>query len=556
MKVSKPHSKNHLIVLTLLFTSLGLQPTFAKSLIAMKKVYGEKADLPFSEKEYFQRLTSSDSATFIRDFENYFQFILSEEQHAAYEQLPLTIDKKAYIRQYWTASNPNPLFPENDWLLDFLQRIRFARQHYKGHNSAQIDDRGQCYIRYGKPQVRFEDFGGPKKRHDNRLKRYATYPNESWSYENIADDFVVHFVKDGPVFRKARTLIDFIHGRKPKAFEKGEQIFRWIWASMVIDRITVSPLFGRANMKLGTTPLTTIMMDNEDQVLFTRRHIPPSAHDPIQAKNALKFTSRYSQFKAPHGKTRILTSIISKLKKNLLKNRPKRSSSKTLQLVFSGMLRDQNFKPIIRSQTMHSFPVREAAKNKLRNAAGIVDLLALPGPAELTLQIEEKERKKVGYKRQAINVRNFNGDSLMISDISLHLLAEKKEWQTLLPIEIKKSIPLAPYPFDKIKKSKPPYIYFEVYNLQRTRPTEKVEISYTISAVPKEGIFGGKADGKGIASTTFSYNRAVSGNNLTELIQLDFRNVKKGKHLLQVTIRHPEHPETTASISQFIEITK
>ncbi|MGH7602333.1 MAG: hypothetical protein ACREOI_38695, partial [bacterium] len=83
-----------------------------------------------TEKEYLAALRSADERTFQNEFEKEFLLLLDAQQAQEYDSLSTLDTRKAYIEQYWKAANPNPLLPENDWLLDVLKRRAYARENF------------------------------------------------------------------------------------------------------------------------------------------------------------------------------------------------------------------------------------------------------------------------------------------------------------------------------------------------------------------------------------------------------------------------------------------
>ncbi|MFQ5632573.1 MAG: hypothetical protein ACE5I1_27715, partial [bacterium] len=288
-------------------------------------------------------------------------------------------------------------------------------------------------------------------------------------------------------------------------------------------------------------------------IQMTRDRAPAAAHDPVQAENKIEFTDRVTQFRGPNDKTRIEVTLLAPFKKNVAKNF-KKSSKDTLDIEYSGMLRNGNFNPIIRDRSVASFEVKQAAKEKLPNAVGRVMLLAPVQQAELTLQVsthvkafdEKKSKEKTGFFRQPLAIRDFSGEQLMLSEVNLLYHVKKDLQRKMLPTLAIESLPTSPYPYKKIRKKEPPLFYFEIYNLHTAGIEDVIEVSYTISRL--------KEDKKDRASVSASYTRPVTGDDMQELIEINLKNVKKGKHLLEVTVRGKSRPEVEAKQASVIVV--
>jgi predicted GH43/DUF377 family glycosyl hydrolase len=196
----------------------------------------------------------------------------------------------------------------------------------------------------------------------------------------------------------------------------------------------------------------------------------------------VEFFDQMAQFRGPEDKTRIEVALLVPLKKNLIKN-VRASSKDTLNLEFSGMLRDVNLEPAVRNQSLSSLAVNLAAREKLPNAVGKFSLLARPQNADLALQVEEKQREKTGYNRRPFQIRDFSSKTeLMLSDIQLNYRVENELQKKILPISQHEDFLVCPYPCKEISKHKPPLVYFEIYNIQSAGVGERMQISYTITS--------------------------------------------------------------------------
>ncbi|MFQ5630147.1 MAG: GWxTD domain-containing protein, partial [bacterium] len=237
----------------------------------MSNAFSQSApDSTISVKQYFDALQNADEQAFEEKYEPYFLLILSPRQKKVYQSYQELDERKAYMFYYWKASNPNPLLPENDWLLEFNRRVAYAKKQFPHRRSPYIDDRGKIYIRYGKPRRRFEDSGGStraiffnKENVRGHFKlggpvNYTLAANETWSYENVTDDFLVHFVKEGTYFREIKSLDELVtSGKRVNQVvipggggARDPSWVYWFWADMVKKRAPVSPVLARAAAKI------------------------------------------------------------------------------------------------------------------------------------------------------------------------------------------------------------------------------------------------------------------------------------------------------------------
>lgn len=536
-----------------------------------------------TEIGYFRALAAADSLTFFSDFEPYFLLILEPGERAAYDSLDTLRQRKAFIKGYWDASNPNPLLPENDWLLDFIRRVAFSRQQFPSPEPPFIDDRGYYYIKFGKPRSRLEDAGGIVRLEVSNNFRareyfglrnpinYTVAPSETWSYANIHRDFVVYFMREGSTFREIRDLKALLIRKMDIRQIRRHEVYNiyWFWGDLIKKRAALSPALGEAYNKVMEAEeniITRLMAFEAPHVTLLRTEsetahalerardeLPAAAHDPVQAENKVKFTDRVTQWRDANGATRVEIDFLVPLKKNLVK-RFTATSTDTVEIGYSAMLRDARYRVLMRNDAFQQFPIALAAIYGLSRAAGRVVLHAPPQPAELTLQVRETRamrRDRYGYFKRALQLRNFSGDSLMLSDVQVNYRLTDRAQRLILPANKMESVWVSPYPYEKIRKDAPPLLYFEIYN---ARPGE-VEIAYTLrrleKSTPVVDLFSGKKERVAVSA---SYLRPVSGPHMYEFIELDLHNTGDGAHLLEIAVRSPTQPQRVARTQTVLEI--
>jgi hypothetical protein len=431
--------------------------------------------------------------------------------------------------------------------MEFNRRVQYAKKHYRRLSSPYIDDRGWYYIKYGEPYGRFRDFGGDVRFDDNFLAYYSTFPNETWSYENILPYFVVYFVQDIGSYRRVRNPIEAVMDRgfmnqKAEYFILGDMIKKRETISLTLFQ-TAAFIRAHADIReppLNISPLSALMTATD--LLLVRNEVacikaPSAARDPFQAENKLKFFDQVAQFRGPEGKTRIDVALLVPLKKNLIK-KFRETSEDTLNVEFSGMLRDASLEPEVKNQSASSVAVKLAAHEKLPNAIGKLSLLARPQNADLALQVEEKQREKTGYNRRPFQIRDFSSkNELMLSDIQLNYRVENEAQKKILPALQHKDFLMCPYPYKEFSKQKPPLVYFEIYNIQSAGVGERMQVSYTITSKENK------------ASVNVSFTRPVLSENMDELVEVDLNNVATGWNLLEVSVSSLQD-STIKAISQ------
>ncbi len=533
-----------------------------------------------TERQYFAALRAADSTTFQNEFAAEFLLLLEKRLRQTYDSLATIEERKAFIEYYWKARNPDPLLPENEWLLDHLRRREYARQNFIAGTPPYFDDRGKYYIKYGRPVIRFEDPGGLRRvsffspetyravqgqysYKGGPEEHYMAMANESWSYPNVARDFVVHFVKDGPAFREVESLTAALasHQRKNLA---------WQWSDLVKQRAAISPFLGRAAQQIeqfesavtsaAANPrrpgllraevqsfnerLMEVARASEHEAGKARSGLPPSVHEPVKAVNRLAFQEAIAQFRGPQGNTRVEITFLAPLKKNFVDQLDSLSID-TIAVEFAWMLRDHNLDSLAAKRWQNTFPAKWAAAENLPNAVGRLSFLSPPQQVELVLQVQSRRLDKLGYAKETLAIRDFRGDALMLSDVQFLTEVANANQRQILPAFTKLNTAVAPYPFEKIQKTIPLLCYFEIYNLKSSGITDNYEVVYKVISE--------KSGDKNIA-VSVSYTRPVTDDTAPELIGIDLRQVPKGAHRLEITVAAMNNRNITANIQKAIRI--
>jgi GWxTD domain-containing protein len=546
-----------------------------------------------TERQYFAALRAADSTTFQNELEAEFLLLLNRTLKQAYDSLATTAERKAFVEYYWKARNPDPLLPENERLQDHLRRREFARQNFPAAVPPYFDDRGKYYLKYGKPVVRFEDPGGPRRvgffssanyraiqgqysYKGGPEEHYTATANESWAYPNVARDLVVHFVKDGPTYREIESLTAALASHQRKNLS-------WQWSDLIKQRAAISPFLGqmaqqiersesavisaaanpqrlgllRAELQSLGERLLEVERVGEDEAGKVRRHLPATAHEPANALNRLAFAETIAQFRGANGHTRVEITFLAPLKKNFVDQLDSLSTD-SIVVEFAWMLRDANLDSLAAKRWENTFPARLAALEKLPNAVGRLSFLAPPQEVELALQVRSQRLDKLGYAKKPLAIRGFSGRELMLSDLQFYAEIKNENQSMMLPTVEKQNLLLAPYPYAKVRKNAPLWCYFEIYNLRSAGLTESYEITYKVaSANSREGLFkklsrwlsGGKE-----AAISLSQSQPVMNDAAQELIALDLGNLAGGAHRLEITVTGTKDAVIKASVEREIII--
>ncbi len=82
--------------------------------------------------------------------------LLGPQQFGEYVLITDTIESDEWLRRFWTAHDPTPTTPENEFRDEHERRVSHAIYLFGSHarGGPPWDDRGEVYIRYGQPDER------------------------------------------------------------------------------------------------------------------------------------------------------------------------------------------------------------------------------------------------------------------------------------------------------------------------------------------------------------------------------------------------------------------
>jgi GWxTD domain-containing protein len=110
--------------------------------------------------------------------------LMTADEMASYAQVRTSIERDAFMAQFWKRRDPTPDTDVNEAQLEFMRRVGYAREHLANPDSAAVPgyetDRGRWYVLFGSPETLHTDAVG----------------SEEWRYRSVAEfgsDVVIRF---------------------------------------------------------------------------------------------------------------------------------------------------------------------------------------------------------------------------------------------------------------------------------------------------------------------------------------------------------------------------
>jgi len=278
------------------------------------------------------------------------------------------------------------------------------------------------------------------------------------------------------------------------------------------------------------------------------RYAEPTVAARYEDLKTLHMTAGLSQFRGEGGRTRLevvtLTSI-----DDILEGRTALDTSDTVFVENQLVIRNSEFEPVRSVEFMQTVPLPAASQAGLPNVLSMQALQLAPvtGSApvsgDLTVQVTDAVTRTKGFTQQPLTIRDFSGDTLMISDVQLYAGAAQPERRAIMPVSVINNTQVTPYPYIDVRKSEPVFCYFEIYNLQTLRPAVQYGIEIAARSTGERSWFRKLVDGitgSDRLKLSISYTRQLSDNDAKELLALDVATLDSGEYTLEITITDPQ----------------
>lgn len=511
----------------------------------------------FTESYYYWLTTTNDPEDMTLDFQ-LAELAMSEE-----DQLEFTgvapLQQAGWLAEYWKKQDPNPVTIQNERLVEHFRRINYAQQNFRTSVSPLgFDDRGKIYIKWGPPEEKYanpmpslspgySDIINVNGMLVDPADTMGMRGNESWYYPSIDYYMAFDFVNFGGYYREAISLTDAVIGKTAgigmSLNDPGsaKDYNNWIAIQSIYEeRAHLGGIYaGLANCAVDDLPRNT-MIDVPSEKARALRHAVPR-YELDSAIPPLKFEVLPVQFRGDSGLTRV--ELAYGLPLDQLEPVPRHDTTFTFTFQNDLVVFDSTRLRILHRQFSQKKTCPPGLEYKDISFTGESVCSLLPGNYEVAFQSVEISNKKGKYNTYPMDIRDFNGTGLMISDLKL---SPKMEFLGVDKGTGMDRLNILPYPFRYIMREYPLYVYFEIYNLgisphgnsdfeislKMERETKKGE--YAIEAVRSFGrIFtGGKAE-----SIETIYQRSGKKQMSQEQIELDLTGIEAEHSRLTVTVR-------------------
>lgn len=454
---------------------------------------------------------------------NHIENILPEDELDAYRE-----DQAAYTSRFWTSKDPRYLTPYNERKIEHYSRLTYADLLY---GSSQLDikgwntERGSILVRYGVPQgdvVIIPRSGSGVMM--STPERAGTSVDDENADVGVALN-VGRFGSDWDMFEEANTYNIWDYGEFKFVFEdpfrNGE--FR---------------LYSPSAQDISDGAIAYV----NDYIIKARETIraTPERYEYEAPGRQIELPYAVASFKGSDGNTDVYVNYAIPITDAY------DPSDEFIDITANaGMFVVADNRDILveRRRTIYGLPTTQVVRFDESNLwVDTEHMTTPPGEHEVSVEFETAGGGTVAVQRRSVDVHDFSGDRLAMSDILLsYRIEESFDGQAVSGSDIlRQGLSIQPAPWTVFGTDQPIYIYFEVYNLL---PDAEGVSRYEVEAelTPREsgsrvgralsGLFGGGGDGVS-TGVPISVEAVDDGQYLI----LDAVNLESGLYTLKVTI--------------------
>ncbi len=451
------------------------------------------------------------------------EHILPREEKKAYEA-----DKLAYASRFWTSKDPRYLTPYNERRMEHYVRLTYADLLYgapdldlRGWNT----ERGAILVRYGPPQGDVVIIPRSTSGVRQGVDPVSGTRSDPTGSVGLALD-VGRRGTDMDLAEEANTFNIWDYGEFKFVFEdpfrNGEYRLYSPSASEIADGSL--PWANDYTIKAKETFLET-----------------PERYEYEAPGRQVELPYMVSSFRGQNGQTDLIVNYGIPITEKLKDGQDVINiTASTGTFVVAGnrdmLVERRNVIYGLRTEQIIPFIDTQLWINT-------VEAEVPPGKHEVSVEFETAGGGTVAVQRREVDVHDFSGDGLSMSDILLaYRIEDTADGKPVIPSDVvRRNLSIQPAPWSVFGVDQPIYLYFEVYNLEMDEDgTSRYDIEATLT--PKEdgnavGRTVGRLLGRDTEGVSVRLPITVPSETDGQFLILSAENQEPGLYLLSVKIR-------------------
>ena len=122
----------------------------------------------------------------IEDEYNLAKIFFTSKQRKQYKSQEKDADKRLFLDTFWAVNDPNPVTPENEFILILRSRIEYCNNHFSHFKDGWKTDMGRIYLKHGQPYEVIKD-------RTDILGKHGEKEYQIWKYR-VYEDMTFIFI--------------------------------------------------------------------------------------------------------------------------------------------------------------------------------------------------------------------------------------------------------------------------------------------------------------------------------------------------------------------------
>ena len=463
------------------------------------------------------------------------ELILTTPEREAWKKLETDDEREKFIEEFWRVRDPDPDTDENEFKLEFYERVAYANAHFSSGKAGRLTDRGRIYIKFGKPDsIESHPAGGYYERPSwEGGGSTSTYPFEKWFYRhipNVRSGVELEFVDPtgSGEFRLARNPDEkdaLIHVGGGPTFAELTGI------ETRAQRIANLGGFGRVNyMRAQDSPfeVMTLQSDMDRDPPVNRNTLHSGTDTPIADDSAISFETQFNYFRQSDNRVLALLTVQTDNDDLQFANS---GGLETARLNIFGKVQSVANRSVGKFEDTVTTTATSEELNTIRNrkSAYAKGLILNPGRYRVDVIVRDIESGAYGVKHVGFLVPEFPADRLSASSLILAAKLENLERGAAITPFVIGTTKVIPNLSATYRRNQPVGIYLQIYNaaIDQTTLRPAADAEYVLLK-----------NGKELSKQVEDWRQINdSGQRLTLSRLIDTRALEPGEYQVQIRIR-------------------
>lgn len=500
---------------------------------------------------------NSNHETVIKQLHQDIVDIMDKDEEKKWKELKTNQQKAEFLRRFWLFRDLSFTSKTNERLKEHYDRLQVAKTIYSALTPEGYDDRGRIYVKYGKPEAKQIDVMPNYHSIENPGEIVGGRSLETWIYAIFGQQVIFNFVDKGWGYSIAYTVEDIL----PKRMETEPKRRLIAFSEILRARVDLDVRFATAYSKYLATyegggageSIETLLGDVLTQQNIEQAKIPIAVTELFEDISELKFFFQPALFENNLNEHTLVLAY--GFREADIKN-SKSDSEEQSQVELVTVLRAPNLSDIATYE--EKIPIQKSTFDANGEFIHQQQIPVANNSFYILADVSNPGGNQKGLIDYSIRKPTISGKQLHLSSVifakEISPISETSKETSLL---IRNDLVIKMYPFTKLRKSDPIFLYFEIYGLRKNGSGKTYyDIEYSVEPIKSKNIvtFLSKLNPFKRDPGKISISYTQEGNNTNDYfsVQLDLGQLNSGNYTLIARVKDTISMETKETKISFV----